>query len=48
MKAMNRKQGTSKRNFLTIYLLVFLFIFDFLGLYPRHMEVPRLGVQLEL
>ena len=24
------------------------FVFCFLGLHPRHMEVPRLGVQLEL
>ena len=24
------------------------FLFVFLGLYPRHMEVPRLGVELEL
>ena len=23
-------------------------IFFFLGLHPRHMEVPRLGVELEL
>ena len=26
----------------------FLFYSFFLGLYPRHMEVPRLGVELEL
>jgi len=28
--------------------LSFFFFFCFLGLYPRHMEVPRLGVQLGL
>ena len=27
---------------------LFYFIFCFLGLYPRHMEVPRLGVESEL
>ena len=26
----------------------FVFVFVFLGLYPRHMEVPRLGVKSEL
>ena len=31
-----------------IYLFVYLFIFSFLGLHPRRMEVPRLGVELEL
>ena len=29
-------------------LFYFLFYFVFLGLYPWHMEVPRLGVELEL
>ena len=33
---------------LCICLSVYLFIFCFLGLYPWHMEVPRLGVGLEL
>ena len=28
--------------------LFFFFFFVFLGPYPRHMEVPRLGVELEL
>ena len=28
--------------------LFFFFFFCFLGLYSMHMEVPRLGVQLEL
>ena len=32
--------------YLFIYLQFFFFLL--LGLYPRHMEVPRLGVQLEL
>ena len=26
----------------------FFFFFSFLGLPPRHMEVPRLGIKLEL
>ena len=30
------------------YLFIYLFIFVFLGLYLRHMEVPRLGVKSEL
>ena len=28
--------------------MVVLFFFSFLGLHPQHMEVPRLGVKLEL
>ena len=28
--------------------IFFFFFFVFLGLQPRHMEVPRLGVELEL
>ena len=31
-----------------LYLFIYLFILPFLGPLPRHMEVPRLGVQLEL
>ena len=31
-----------------IYLVVCLCIYLFLGLQVRHMEVPRLGVELEL
>ena len=32
-----------------IYLFIYLFIYSvYLGPYPWHMEVPRLGVQLEL
>ena len=34
--------------FLTIKKDCFLVFFVFLGLYMRHMEVPRLGLQLEL
>ena len=30
------------------YLFIYLFIFVFLGLYPQHIEIPRLGVKLEL
>ena len=33
---------------LKLCLFFFSFLFCFLGLYPRHMEVLRLGVQLEL
>ena len=29
-------------------LILFFFFFALLGPYPRHMEVPRLGVKLEL
>ena len=32
---------------LFMYLFIYLFIF-FLGLHLRHMEVPKLGVELEL
>ena len=35
-----------KRNFPGEYLCIYLFCF--LGLHPRHMEVPRLGVESEL
>ena len=33
--------------YLFIYLFIYLFT-SFLGLYLRHMEVPRLGVEVEL
>ena len=29
-------------------VFIYLFNFCFLGLYPQHMEVPRLGVESEL
>ena len=29
-------------------MIFFLSFFSFLGLHPWHMEIPRLGVQLEL
>ena len=32
----------------TLAVGCFLFFFCFLGLHPRHMQVPRLGVQSEL
>ena len=35
-------------NILFLLLFIYLFIFDFLGPHPWHMEVPRLGVKLEL
>ena len=31
-----------------VFLLLFVCLFCFLGPYPRHMEVPRLGVEAEL
>ena len=31
-----------------MYLFIYLFICVFLGLHSRHMEIPRLGVKLEL
>ena len=34
--------------FLGFLLLLLLFCLVFLGLYPQHMEVPRLGIKLEL
>ena len=35
--------------FVSLFLFLFLFLsFVFLGPHPRHMEVPRLGVELEL
>ena len=34
-----------KRNYVSFFFFFFLL---FLGLYPRHLEVPRLGVELEL
>ena len=37
---------------MSFFFFLFVFFlggcFVFLGLYPRHMEVPRLGVELEL
>ena len=37
------------RFYLFIYLFIYLFVFlPFLGLLPWHMEIPRLGVELEL
>ena len=47
-------QGKSVASFLdyfsvTLFLFFFFFVFlQFLGLLPRHMELPRLGVKLEL
>ena len=31
-----------------VFVFVFVFVLVFLGLHPQHVEVPRLGVQLEL
>ena len=43
----------TRQNVLSAIYLIYLFIYSFLsfvflGLLPLHMEVPRLGVQLEL
>ena len=40
----------SERFFVVIVVVFFLFVFFVFGggAYPRHMEVPRLGVKLEL
>ena len=36
-------------NFLSLIFFFFFLVFlSFLGLFPRHMEVPRLGVESEL
>ena len=34
--------------FLFLFFCLCLFVSVFLGLHPRHMEVPRLGAELEL
>ena len=31
-----------------LLICLFIYLFCFLGLHPQHMEVPRLGVELEL
>ena len=31
-----------------LFIFIFIFIFIFLGLHPGHVEVPRLGVELEV
>ena len=35
-------------NLFLIFILVFIYFFAFLGPYPQHMEMPRLGVESEL
>ena len=49
---MNCENGaTSRRNVYIInfiYLFIYLVFLPFLGLLPRHLEVPRLGVESEL
>lgn len=43
------KGAFGKRPILSLSLLLWLLLsFVFLGLHSRHMEVPRLGVELEL
>ena len=38
----------SKASFIYLFIYFFFFLFWFLGPHPWHMEVPRLGVELEL
>ena len=38
----------AQRIFIYLFIYLCLFFLVFLGPYPWHMEVPRLGVQLEL
>ena len=50
---MYTKQGDRKRSKVlsaikNVYTYFFFFFFCFLPLHPRHMEVPRLGVEVEL
>ena len=36
--------------YICMYITMYIYFFfpSFLGLHPRHMEIPRLGVELEL
>ena len=45
---MGQDGAQTRALYLFIYLFTYLFIYVFLGLRPRHMEVPRLGVESEL
>ena len=45
---MNGDKWPGSRNILLFILFYFIFFFYFLGPYLRHMEVPGLGVELEL
>ena len=38
----------SQKQSILEFIFYFLFFLPFVGLLPRHMEVPRLGVQSEL
>ena len=42
------QDGDSMLGDIMTLLLTFFFFFSFLGLNPRHMEVPRLGVESEV
>ena len=42
---LDNQQNKLNPNF---YLFIYLFMYCFLGLHLRHMELPRLGVKLEL
>ena len=43
-----KREGVGGGGKLLSYEIDFFFLFVFLGLHTQHMEVPRLGVQLEL
>ena len=43
-----RLEGEREKPFSPPVSLLFFFCFVFLGPNPQHMEVPRLGVELEL
>ena len=43
-----KSEGVGVGGKLLSYEIDFFFLFVFLGLHTQHMEVPRLGVQLEL
>ena len=46
IKIKNKNKGSAQET-LTVFIILFYF-FVLLGLHPRHMEVPTLGVQSEL
>ena len=44
----NNRNNQYNQGLLLFFLFIYLFIFCFLGPYLQYMEVPRLGVKLEL
>ena len=47
VRASQRGEGFIAKNFHAFFVVVVVFL-SFLGLLPRHMEFPRLGVESEL